>query len=378
MTDAIEFSLEPGEPPDATTAPVEEGRPEARDAEAPVQVGWKRELHERNILFVDDDDRFLKLCGKRFEASDYRIFTADGAESALELMKQQTIDIVISDMNMPGISGAELLHEIERKYPEAIRVIISGKFDLADTIAAINQGHIYKYLTKPFNDKDVKLTIYQALLEKERREAEERRRRERQENIKRRARQLGEMVLKTRYRADQAYEETLDVLTCLVGMANNNATRVADVAAQLAESMGESEAFSHQVRVAALLKDLALLGTSRKPTGQMSDAEKEEYIRHPIRSAKLVHEFKPWREAAFMIKSHHERFDGKGFPSGAIGEEIPLGARIIAIAECYVHERSRQSCHDDTVLALAAISERFDPALLTALASLEDEAPDPY
>lgn len=378
MNDAIAFSLEPiaGAAADVSVDSGQPDAPQAERPEEPVKVNWKRDAHERKILFVDDDERFLNLCNRRFEASDYKIYTANGAEAALAIMTEHRIDLIISDMSMPGITGAELLHEVERKFPETIRVIISGKFDLADTIEAINRGHVYKYLTKPFNDKDLKLTIYQALLEKERREAEERRRKERQENVKRRARQLGEMVVQTRYKAGQAYDECLTVLTQLATMSSDEPVRIADVSVRLAECVGESEASCQQIRVAALLRDLAESSKVGQPISQMSGAEKEQYFRHPVKSAKLVHGLQPWREAAFIIKSHHERFDGKGFPCGIKGEEIPLGARIIAIATHYVQVRSARKCsHDDAVLALAAVSERFDPALLTAIASLEDEEP---
>ena len=382
MNEAIPFSLEPVE----GEAEVEETEVRAQTSdtdvassvpaehELPVQVNWKHEVKERNILFVDDDERFLNLCNRRFEASEYSIYTASSADAALAVMEEHRMDIVISDMSMPGKTGAELMHELEKRYPQVIRIIVSGKFDLADTIEAINKGHIYKYITKPFNDKDLKLTIYQALLEKERREAEERRRKERQENVKRRAKQLGEMVVQTRYKAGKAYDECVAMLSSLVGLQSEGPLQIADLAERLASAAGASEADCQQIKVAAILQDLSMVGRPILPLSQMNGSEKEDYFRHPVVSAKLVSEMAAFKQAAFIIKSHHERYDGKGFPCGLQGEEIPWGARVVALATAFENlRRNRNMSHDETVLALAAISERFDPALLTVLADMAPE-----
>lgn len=381
MNDATSLSLEPieGESPLEDMEIGDKGDKDVEpaavvEADAPVQVNWNQATKERRILFVDDDAKFLNLCHRRFEASEYSIFTASDADDAIRLLENQSIDVVISDMSMPGKNGAELMQDIEKKFPDIVRIIASGKFDLANTIEAINKGHIYKYVTKPFNEKDLKLTIYQALLEKERREAQERRRKERQENVKRRAKQLGEMVVRTRDKADKAYDESLSMLTGLVTMGSEAPLRVSELAARLAGAAGASEADCQQIKVAALLQDVASVGQPLVPVSEMGSAEKEIFFRHPVLSAKLVAEMTPFRKAAFMIKSHHERFDGKGFPCGLRGEEIPWGARVLALATAYEAARGQRNLsHYETMAALARVSERFDPDLLSALDGMESD-----
>ena len=373
----MNLSLEPlpGEEPAAATdlqdlEPGPEVETQANEfVEAPIHANFKHEQVGRNILFVDDDYNFLELCKRRFGAGEYTIHVANGPTEALELLANQNIDIIISDMSMPGMTGAELLHVVECKHPDIIRIIISGKFDLADTIAAINKGHIYQYLTKPFNDKDVKLTIYKALLEKERREAEVRRQQERQENARRRARQMGQEVVKTKSKLDEAYNECISLLTRLVSQGSDQTQRIANVAAWLAVQMNENSDAVHQVRVAALLQDLSRLGQPEVPVAGMSSEQKVAYSRHPQESARLVAELGPFQEASFIVKCHHERYDGKGFPCKLKGVEIPLGARAVALANAYGKLRADYSVsHIEAIETLAGTGERFDPQLREQLA----------
>lgn len=385
MSEHVEFTLEAPAPvplvdeqPQDAPDPDQEVQQEAELPEdAPVQVNWQRSKRDRRVLFVDDDERFLNLCLRHFKDSEYTIFTADCADKALDILENQHVDVVVSDMCMPDVNGAELLQAVETRFPDIVRIIISGKFDLADTIEAINRGHIYNYLVKPFNDKDLKLTIYRAIIEKERKEAEARRKQESQQNAKRRAQELGSVVAKSKAAVDQAYGEVVKILSLIAGRrASGSAVEQlvdgAVIAVDLARRAGEPEESCQQVRVAALLQDIALDGGLCKPTGEMTTEEKAEYRHHPDQSAALIQILSPYGEAAEIVRHHHERFDGNGFPRGLIGEEIPRGSRILSLVNAYQQLRTgRNMNHEDAMEVLTSVKDRYDPALFKLLAARE-------
>ncbi|MEX0943315.1 MAG: HD domain-containing phosphohydrolase [Pseudomonadales bacterium] len=336
-----------------------------------VQVSWKQAARERSILFVDDDERFLNLCVRRFAGTEYVLYTADCAENALAVLASEKIDVLVSDMCMPGTSGAELMHEVRKNNPGVIRIIVSGRFDFTDTLEAINKGHVDHYITKPFNDKDLKLTIYRALVQKEQREAEENRRRQRRENAFQRARELGQSVAKSKQEVGRAYDQSLELLTRLVARSSSGIAKRADLCVLLAEKLGQGEPFSKQIRVAALMQDVSLVGMSPKSQSSGS-GDREAFRQHPCESAELVENLTPFGMSADMIRYHHERFDGKGFPEGRKGEEIPIGARIISLVNGYYKLRKGKGIsHADAIEALGSLEDRYDPRLLMALANLE-------
>lgn len=383
MNEQVEFALEApapvpptGEEPQAPMVEDEGAQHDKSEADdAPVQVNWQRSKRDRRVLFVDDDERFLNLCLRHFKDSEYTIFTADSADKALDILQSQQVDVVVSDMCMPDVNGAELLQAVETRFPDIVRIIISGKFDLADTIEAINKGHIYNYLVKPFNDKDLKLTIYRAIVEKERKEAEARRKQESQENAKRRAHELGSVVARSKANVDKAYNEVVKILSLLAGRrASGDAVEQlvdgAVIAVDLARRAGEPEERCQQIRVAALLQDLALDDELRKPTSEMTAEQKMEYRLHPDQSASLIQVLSPYGEAAEFVRNHHERYDGNGFPRGLVGDEIPVGARILSLVNAYQQLRTcRRLDHADAIEVLRSVSERYDPALLKLIAA---------
>jgi len=129
------------------------------------------------VLFVDDEANILSSLKRLFRPLGYRIFTAEGGAAGLQVFEQNPIDLVISDMRMPEMNGAEFLEKIRAKWPDAVRILLTGYADVGSTIAAINKGEIYRYIAKPWDDNDIVLTVKHALerknleLEKQRLEA---------------------------------------------------------------------------------------------------------------------------------------------------------------------------------------------------------------
>jgi response regulator RpfG family c-di-GMP phosphodiesterase len=127
------------------------------------EITGRQRFADRGVLLVDDDERWLKIVTRWFQGTPYKCHFASGAMEALTILEEGKIDIIISDMSMPIMSGGELMKVVREKYPDISRVIMSGKFEVMSTIDAINQGHIHQYVVKPCENKDLKLVVYKLL-----------------------------------------------------------------------------------------------------------------------------------------------------------------------------------------------------------------------
>jgi two-component system, probable response regulator PhcQ len=119
------------------------------------------------VLLVDDELHIVEAIKRVLRKEDYAVLTAGSAEEALGLLAQESVDVVISDEKMSGMCGSEFLALVYQRYPETVRIILTGHADLEVALRAINQGHIYRFLVKPVNDLELKVTIRQAIQHKE-------------------------------------------------------------------------------------------------------------------------------------------------------------------------------------------------------------------
>jgi DNA-binding NtrC family response regulator len=124
-------------------------------------------MERSRILFVDDEPHLTAALKRALRQEPYEILTADSANAALEILAKQEIDVVISDERMPGMPGSVFLSQVRKKYPETVRIILSGQANLEDVVRAINEGEIYRFFIKPINAADLGTNIRQALQQKQ-------------------------------------------------------------------------------------------------------------------------------------------------------------------------------------------------------------------
>ncbi len=115
------------------------------------------------ILCVDDEENVLKAIKRLFFDEDYEILTASSGIQGLDILKKENIQIIISDYRMPGMSGVDFLKEVRKNWPETVRIVLSGYADITSIVMAINEGEIYKFIPKPWNDTELKITILNAI-----------------------------------------------------------------------------------------------------------------------------------------------------------------------------------------------------------------------
>ncbi len=311
------------------------------------------EANQITILCVDDEPNILSSLKRVFKPVGYMIETAQSAVEGLKILESNTVDLVISDMRMPDMDGAEFFSRVVEKWPLTVRILLTGHADMASTVEAVNKGNIYRYISKPWEENDLKLTvrsgIEQRYLEQERRRLEKITYRQNEELLEINS-QLEEKVNKRTnelVKANEAlhtnYALTIKVFANLIEMRApflaGHSRRVGELCKKVALKLGMNENEVQNVLYAALLHDIGKIGFPdtllSKPYDTLDGHELERVRAHPVTSQGILVTLDPLQEAGWIIRNHHERYDGGGYPSGIKGDEIPMGARILAIVNDY-------------------------------------------
>lgn len=308
------------------------------------------------LLFVDDEPSILSSLRRLFRPHDYRILTAESGAQALEIIEQELVDLVISDMRMPIMDGAQFLEQVRHRQPDTIRILLTGYADITSTINAINKGEIYRYVAKPWDDNDIVLIVAKALEharllhENARLTAITRQQNEelRQLNssleakVRERTAELEQANTFLNLANDKLKQNFLVSIKMFSGLMElrgravaGHSRRVADQARKLAARLDITGKPQQDIFLAALLHDIGKIGLPdallAKPVSKMSSDELAQYRKHALSGESSLMPLDELKEAAKIIRAHHERVDGLGFPDGLQGEGIAIGARILAV-----------------------------------------------
>lgn len=305
------------------------------------------------LLFIDDEANILAALKRLFQPLGYTILTAKSGAEAIALLEKEAVDLVISDMRMPQMTGAELLERVRSGWPDVVRILLTGYSDITSTIAAINHGEIYRYISKPWNDGEIvqivrdALERKQLLAEKQRLEALTLRQNEElkelnatlEDKVRQRTEELRDALEELR----REYFASIQVFANLVelrrGRMAGHSRRVAQLCRNVAHQMHLSEVDSLNVETAALLHHIGKIGLPDrlldKPYVELTNSDRAEFDKHPMRAAAILMGLAPLADAARLIRCHREHYDGVGNSLGLRGATIPLGARILLVAGDY-------------------------------------------
>ncbi|HYD81969.1 MAG TPA: HD domain-containing phosphohydrolase [Paucimonas sp.] len=349
------------------------------------------------ILFVDDEQNILSSLRRLFRTHGYQVLTADGGASGLEILEKEAVDLVISDMRMPQMDGAQFLEKVRERWPDTIRLLLTGYSDIQSILAAINRGEIYRYITKPWDDNDIVLVVRHALerraLEQEKRRLELLTQRQNEElralnagleaKVQERTKELRrahDQLVDANGKLKTSFLTSIKVFSSVIEMRGGklagHSRRVADLARRIAMKMGLSPPEIQEIFVAGLLKDIGKVAFSddllAQPVNTMNGEQLGQYRKHPLRAEQLLMPLEDLRGAAKILRSQLERFDGQGFPDRLTGFNIPLGARILALASDYDNLQTgtlmqRRLRPDEAVPAIVqARGSRYDPQVVAA------------
>ena len=333
------------------------------------------------ILVVDDDDALGHALSLRLKLAGFQALSVQSAEQALGRLATNQIDAVLSDLRMPGLSGTELLRRVRSQYPSVAFLLLTALEDAHFGVQAIKDG-ADDYLIKPVQAKDVLRNLRRALQRK---------------SVEREAltsqKQLEELVsertteLRSALRiAEESYENTLLALGTALdlrdGQTAEHSRRVREYALAIAERMCCSEAQLRSVSQGAALHDIGKLGVPDAILLKPGKLTPEEWIimqGHVQIGYDLVKRIPFLQDAAELILSHHERYDGDGYPRRLRGEQIPLSARIFAVADTF-DAMTTPRPYQATRLFSQAIEEivrqagrQFDPKVVEAFLEVPRE-----
>ena len=318
--------------------------------------------HTHTLMLVDDEPSITRALQRVLRRDGYRILTAAGGPEALQLLETEaaSVSLIISDQRMPQMTGAEFLEKAKAQCPDAIRFLLTGYSDLEAVTTAVNRGEIHRYLTKPWDDDDLRVQIRQALaqvaLVRENRRLQEVTRRQNRQlyeiglgldrRVKEKTRELTESRdrLETLNRAlEDSLTGTVRLLSALVDntcpVMGRILRRTGELARTAAEAFGLPPRQCRDIETAGLLCDIGLLGMPQtlwqKDTARMNRTELDAFSQHPVIASISLEAIEHLVPVGEIVLYHHEHVDGSGFPNGLRGEEIPLGARIVAAASEY-------------------------------------------
>ena len=285
---------------------------------------------KKKVVVVDDEQSVREILCEGLGQFGYEALPAPDAATAYGLVRGGGIALVLTDIEMPGETGIELLGRIKRDDPDLDVVMVTGVVDTRTAVGAIRQG-ASDYLTKPFNLDEVQIVVGR-VLEKRRLIVENRAYQE----------HLEELVVERTQQLRESYESTLQALVTALDFRDNetqgHSTRVVEYAVLVARAMSIEEPQLTTIRWGAILHDVGKIGVPDSVLLKPDKLDRDEWDlmrKHPEMGFRMLQHIAFLQPALDIVFCHQERFDGTGYPRGLAGEEIPLGARIFAVVDTF-------------------------------------------
>ncbi len=306
----------------------------------------------RSVLFVDDEVNILKAVKRLLRREDINVHCIARTHEALAFMDQTECHVVVSDQRMPEMNGVDFLACVRDRHPNVVRMMLTGYTEMNVAVQAINRGEIYRLITKPWNDEELRATIRQALdhyeLKQEVHRLNELTYQQNQALQEINHNLEGKVLDRTKQLADKhvelqrAYVETIRALAEAIDAKDTytrgHSERVGVNSSKIAREMGLPRAAIERIYIAGVLHDVGKLGISdaviRKPD-RLTPEEYEEIKKHPEIGARILEPVSFLTDIVPCVRHHHEWYDGseRGYPDRMRGEEIPLPSRVILVAD---------------------------------------------
>jgi response regulator RpfG family c-di-GMP phosphodiesterase len=317
--------------------------------------------HNHTLLLVDDEVSITKSLRRLFRKDDFEIHTASNGKEGLEVLGSlENVSLIISDQRMPVMTGCEFFEKAKDVFPEATRFLLTGYSDMDAVVDAVNKGQIHRYITKPWNDDELRMQVVQGLEQYElivenRRLTEltsrqneelkelnadlEKRVEERSKEILEKNRALASMNEKL----ESGFLNTVRAFASLAEMhapeLAGHGRRVSLLSREIAIQQELPDSEITDIEVAGLLHDVGKLGLPGNVLNYQeetwSEQNKTAYRKHPEEGQVVVRFIDRLDNVGALIRAHHERYDGLGYPDYLSEDSIPMGARIIAVANAY-------------------------------------------
>ncbi|MBW2291061.1 MAG: response regulator [Deltaproteobacteria bacterium] len=356
-------------------------------------------MTEHVVLFVDDEINILKAIQRLLRNEPMRVLTATTPAEALEIMNDTPAQVVVTDQRMPTMNGADFLSAIRDQHADAIRMMLTGYTEMNIAVEAINKGEIYRLITKPWNDDELRAILRQAFDHYDLKSEIKRlntvsreqnfKLQDMNRNLEGKVRERTKQLALKNEELSTAYIQTIRALAEAIDAKDHytrgHSERVAVYASRIAWQMNLRKELIERVYFAGLLHDVGKIGVPDAIIAKPSRLTPEEYIeiqKHPEIGAKILEPVEFLRHIVPCVRHHHEWFDGcnSGYPLRLAGDQIPQPSRVILVAdtvEAMTSDRPyRKALPIDVVVReLHKYSgSQFDPVCVDAcLKLLEDE-----
>jgi len=342
-------------------------------------------MNQNTILIVDDEENILHAMERLLEEEGYRMIFAKSGNDGLEIVKEEDIHMVVSDHRMPGMTGIKFLNEVKKISPETIRIMLTGYADVDLAIKAINDGEVYKFITKPWNNIELQNTIKQGI---------------EYYNLQREIERLNNLTQSQNAELKQwnltleqkVAEQTKDIQNLFLDSIKSlvfalevkdkytegHTRRVTDYATYICKKMDFPQKYIEDVKLGSLLHDIGKIGIRESVLNKREKLSKEEHEHiktHVAIGEKILTPIIKNDTVIHVVRYHHEHFDGNGYPYKLKGTSIPLEARIVAVADAYdalLSERPYRKASDPSIAKkeLRKYSNtQFDPDAVELLIS---------
>ena len=314
------------------------------------------------VLLVDDEPAILRALKRLLRATGCNVLTAEGGAAGLEILARETVNLVISDMRMPEMNGAEFLSKVASEWPDTERILLTGYADLESTISAVNDGQISRYLNKPWDDDEIIQVVKRALrgvqLEHENRQLQALTEQQNkqlktlnnslEEKVTERTAQLvaSQKRLKSAYDSlTEGYRATVRVFAGLVQHRMRESAdasqRMSRLVMRLAQQLGLEAADIKQLHYAWMLRNVGKASFDddliHTPYVLLEPDAQRQFHKHPLLAHASILTIRPLDIAASLIRQHKEYLDGSGYPRQRKGDEIDSRAQILCVVNDY-HE----------------------------------------
>ena len=342
-----------------------------------------------HVLIVDDEDMVLVSLRDTLAREGYQVTTAPNAIEGMARMKEKGFSVVITDQQMPMLTGLEFLTMVRELQPDTTRILITAVLSLSTVIDSINKGEIYRFIVKPWLREELLVTVKNAVQRYElicrnqtlqattwaMNEKLVKLNAELETQVKRVADQNGELETLNgamKENLQHSVELCFKTMQTFYPTLGSQARRVYELCRAIGESLHLSPEERQVLEVSAWLHDIGLVGVPRQLIKQweespdsLTDAERAIVQQHPILGEELAGFANPLKGVGAIIRAHHERFDGAGYPDNLAGEKIPWLARLLGVAVAYAESSA------DGPATLEKIKQargtQFDPEAVRAL-----------
>jgi len=343
-----------------------------------------------DILVIDDEKTMCNLLKDSLSEQGYNVTTTQKARNGLQHVRNSLFDLIITDLKMPKIDGIEIMRRIKKLDTDNMVIVITGYPSFETVQEALRLG-AYDYITKPFNLEEIFFTVKRAVEFRRLQLANKKLMKELEEEniiLEKKVEERTGVLKKLYHNMQSAYMATVKALAQAIDAkdhyTHSHSQNVTKYAVAIAKEMGFSQREVNTLEEACQLHDLGKIGIHDyilNKSEKLTQEEWEKIRSHSLRGAEILEPLTFLDKVIILIRQHHERYDGTGYPNGLIREEIKLGARIIAVADAFdamISERPYRKAYSKeyTISKLKETSgTQFDPRVVKAFLEVLKKEP---